>query len=215
MESIAIWQGATLCGIVTWILMASYLNLTPKLRSLLQPWVAHHVITGTPLVLQIQVSHTMMILLIQFCVFPFFLFHWEVGFRLEFCCRITSIASWMLSSLLCPVLFLCPFTLPFFLCFSGYVLQCSFFIVRLLLCQLCVLWLLHRYAFWLVLCVALGWPFVEWAWQIGKANDPFDGFLWLLGELYKGNQSPPYCLVSWFAYMLRVSSYIFSVFVSW
>ncbi|KAK9921602.1 hypothetical protein M0R45_030106 [Rubus argutus] len=54
MESIAIWQGATLCGIVTWILMASYLNLTPKLRSWLQPWVAHHVIAGTPLVLQIQ-----------------------------------------------------------------------------------------------------------------------------------------------------------------
>ncbi|KAL6141566.1 hypothetical protein ACLB2K_059854 [Fragaria x ananassa] len=54
MESTAVWQGATLCGILTWILMASYLNLTPKLRSLLQPWVSHHVITGTPLILQIQ-----------------------------------------------------------------------------------------------------------------------------------------------------------------
>ncbi|XP_004309345.1 PREDICTED: dihydrosphingosine 1-phosphate phosphatase C823.11-like, partial [Fragaria vesca subsp. vesca] len=49
-----VWQCATLCGILTWILMASYLNLTPKLRSLLQPWVAHHFITGTPLILQIQ-----------------------------------------------------------------------------------------------------------------------------------------------------------------
>lgn len=50
---------------------------------------------------------------------------WNLGFG----CRITSIACWMLSSLLCHVLFLCPFTLPFFLCFSGYVLQCSFFLL--------------------------------------------------------------------------------------
>ncbi|XP_059427978.1 lipid phosphate phosphatase delta [Corylus avellana] len=54
MESIAVWQGATLCGIVAWIVMASYLNVTRKLRSFLQPWVAHRVITGNPLLLQIQ-----------------------------------------------------------------------------------------------------------------------------------------------------------------
>jgi preprotein translocase subunit Sec63 len=56
MESIAVWQGAALCGIVAWIVIASYLNVTRKLRSFLQPWVAHHVITGNPLLLQIQVS---------------------------------------------------------------------------------------------------------------------------------------------------------------
>jgi len=50
----AVWQGATLCGIVAWIVMASHLNVTRKLRSLFQPWVARHVINGTPLLLQIQ-----------------------------------------------------------------------------------------------------------------------------------------------------------------
>lgn len=54
MESIAVWQGATLGGIVAWILISSYLNVTRKLRSFLQPWVAHHVIAGTPLIFQIQ-----------------------------------------------------------------------------------------------------------------------------------------------------------------
>ncbi|VVA31791.1 PREDICTED: lipid phosphate phosphatase [Prunus dulcis] len=54
MESIAVWQGATLCGIVLWIIVASYLDVTRKLRSFLQPWVAQHVTTDTPLILQIQ-----------------------------------------------------------------------------------------------------------------------------------------------------------------
>ncbi|RXH81255.1 hypothetical protein DVH24_005169 [Malus domestica] len=54
MESIAVWQGATLCGIVSWMIVASYLDVTRKLRSFLQPWVAHHVTAGTPLILQIQ-----------------------------------------------------------------------------------------------------------------------------------------------------------------
>ncbi|KAK4581829.1 hypothetical protein RGQ29_025118 [Quercus rubra] len=54
MESIAVWQGATLGGIVAWILISSYLNVTRKVRSFLQPWVAHHVIAGTPLIFQIQ-----------------------------------------------------------------------------------------------------------------------------------------------------------------
>ena len=31
MESIAVWQGATLGGIVAWILISSYLNVTPNL----------------------------------------------------------------------------------------------------------------------------------------------------------------------------------------
>ncbi|KAI9380290.1 hypothetical protein POPTR_016G062100v4 [Populus trichocarpa] len=54
MESIALWQGLTLCGIVSWIFISSCLNVTQKLRNLVQPWVSHHVITGTPIILQIQ-----------------------------------------------------------------------------------------------------------------------------------------------------------------
>ncbi|GLT96269.1 hypothetical protein SLE2022_139060 [Rubroshorea leprosula] len=54
MESIPVWQGATLFGILTWIMVSSYLNVTKKVRSLLQPWVAHYVITGTPTILKIQ-----------------------------------------------------------------------------------------------------------------------------------------------------------------
>lgn len=54
MESIALWQGLTLCGIVSWIFISSCLNVTQKLRTLVQPWVSHHVITGTPIILQIQ-----------------------------------------------------------------------------------------------------------------------------------------------------------------
>lgn len=57
MESVlAAWQVATLGGIVSWIMISSCLNVTQKLRSLLQPWVTHYVIIGTPFILQIQVS---------------------------------------------------------------------------------------------------------------------------------------------------------------
>uniref|UniRef100_A0A6N2N3S8 Phosphatidic acid phosphatase type 2/haloperoxidase domain-containing protein n=1 Tax=Salix viminalis TaxID=40686 RepID=A0A6N2N3S8_SALVM len=54
MESISLWQGLALCGIVSWIVISSSLNVTRKLRTLVQPWVSHHVITGTPMILQIQ-----------------------------------------------------------------------------------------------------------------------------------------------------------------
>ncbi|KAM6571499.1 lipid phosphate phosphatase delta isoform X1 [Cannabis sativa] len=54
MESIAVWQTGTLCGLISWIAIASYLNVTQKLRSLIQPWVTHHVLTGTPFIIQIQ-----------------------------------------------------------------------------------------------------------------------------------------------------------------
>ena len=118
MESIAVWQGATLGGIVAWILISSYLN----------------VIAGTPLIFQIQV-------LFNFCnykrkprssflfnclyiyVFLLFIgvnFFFFLGF---FFFRNTSIGFLMLCSLGCPVLFLCPFTLPLSLCYSGYVLS--------------------------------------------------------------------------------------------
>ncbi|OMO54560.1 Phosphatidic acid phosphatase type 2/haloperoxidase [Corchorus capsularis] len=54
MESIAVWQGVALCGIFSWIVISSYFNVTKKIRSLLQPWVSHHVVTGTPSILKIQ-----------------------------------------------------------------------------------------------------------------------------------------------------------------
>ena len=54
MEGSALWQGAFLGGILFWLLFSSYLNLTLKLRSFLQPFVSHYVETGTPILLRIQ-----------------------------------------------------------------------------------------------------------------------------------------------------------------
>ncbi|OVA06590.1 Phosphatidic acid phosphatase type 2/haloperoxidase [Macleaya cordata] len=54
MESILSWQVISLFGIVLWIMVSSFFNVTQKLRSLTQQWVTHQVITGTPLILQIQ-----------------------------------------------------------------------------------------------------------------------------------------------------------------
>ncbi|KAJ9695606.1 hypothetical protein PVL29_010876 [Vitis rotundifolia] len=54
MESIPMWQGVSICVIVSWIVISSTLNVTQKLRSFIQPWVSRHVLTGTPLILQIQ-----------------------------------------------------------------------------------------------------------------------------------------------------------------
>ncbi|CAL5194392.1 unnamed protein product [Lathyrus oleraceus] len=54
MEGSALWQGAVLAGILFWLLSSSYLNLTLKLRSFLQPFVTHYVQTGIPILLQIQ-----------------------------------------------------------------------------------------------------------------------------------------------------------------
>ncbi|KHN22563.1 Dihydrosphingosine 1-phosphate phosphatase [Glycine soja] len=53
-EGAAVWQGAVLGGIIFWLVSASYLNATRKLRSFLQPWVTHHVDTQTPIILKIQ-----------------------------------------------------------------------------------------------------------------------------------------------------------------
>ncbi|QCD98161.1 sphingosine-1-phosphate phosphatase 1 [Vigna unguiculata] len=50
----SVWQGAVLGGILFWIVSASYLDVTRKLRSLFQPWVSHHVETQTSVVLKIQ-----------------------------------------------------------------------------------------------------------------------------------------------------------------
>ncbi|XP_038883314.1 lipid phosphate phosphatase delta [Benincasa hispida] len=54
MENVAVWQTVALCGFLSWIGLASYINITQKLRSLLQPWVARHVVKGVPLILRIQ-----------------------------------------------------------------------------------------------------------------------------------------------------------------
>ncbi|KAF7804179.1 lipid phosphate phosphatase delta [Senna tora] len=54
MEGAAMWQGTALAGILLWIVSASYFDVTRKLRSLLQPWVTHHVVMGTPIILRIQ-----------------------------------------------------------------------------------------------------------------------------------------------------------------
>ncbi|WJX84996.1 hypothetical protein P8452_67511 [Trifolium repens] len=54
MEGSAVWQGAVLGGIFFWLISSSYLNLTLKLRSFLQPFVTHYVQTGTPILLRIQ-----------------------------------------------------------------------------------------------------------------------------------------------------------------
>ncbi|XP_028788018.1 lipid phosphate phosphatase delta [Neltuma alba] len=54
MVGATMWQGATLAGIVLWIVSSSYFDVTRKLRSFLQPWVTHHVEVGTPVVLRIQ-----------------------------------------------------------------------------------------------------------------------------------------------------------------
>jgi len=135
MESISLWQGLALCGIVSWIVLSSSLDVTRKLRTLVQPWVSHHVITGTPIILQIQVSitfhqykHNPDILLLYWilCVgFIFSFFSFFVAFFVALICRNISMDFWMLYSLDYPVLFLCLSTLLFFLCSSGYALFIS------------------------------------------------------------------------------------------
>ncbi|KAK2985379.1 hypothetical protein RJ640_029336 [Escallonia rubra] len=54
MESIPGWQLLFLGGIVSWILISSMLDVAQKIRSLTQPWVSRHVISGAPMILQIQ-----------------------------------------------------------------------------------------------------------------------------------------------------------------
>ncbi|KAF6155252.1 hypothetical protein GIB67_019778 [Kingdonia uniflora] len=54
MEAIPVWQVTSISGIVLWVMFSSSFNLTQKLRSFIQPWVTQHVISDTPLILQIQ-----------------------------------------------------------------------------------------------------------------------------------------------------------------
>ncbi|KAJ4978572.1 hypothetical protein NE237_009352 [Protea cynaroides] len=55
--SIALSQVLSLCALLWWIVVASYYNVTQKLRSLTQPWVTERVIEDTPLILKIQSFH--------------------------------------------------------------------------------------------------------------------------------------------------------------
>ncbi|KAL9237777.1 hypothetical protein vseg_012284 [Gypsophila vaccaria] len=54
MEKILTWQSATLSGIITWIIVSSFLELTLKIRSFFQPFVTHFVFSGIPFILNIQ-----------------------------------------------------------------------------------------------------------------------------------------------------------------
>ncbi|MBA0650872.1 hypothetical protein Goklo_018250, partial [Gossypium klotzschianum] len=49
-----VWQGLALSGIFSWIVITCYFDVTKKIRSLLQPWVSHHVVSGTSIILKIQ-----------------------------------------------------------------------------------------------------------------------------------------------------------------
>lgn len=74
---LAAWQWSTLCGIISWIWLSSYLNITHKLRSCLQPSITRLVISGTPFILQIQV--------IPKFLFSYYLcfFHYTLGLLTE------------------------------------------------------------------------------------------------------------------------------------
>ncbi|XP_026426044.1 lipid phosphate phosphatase delta-like [Papaver somniferum] len=54
MESVHGWQVISVFGILFWILMSSFLNLTQKIRCITQPWVTRQVINETPFILRIQ-----------------------------------------------------------------------------------------------------------------------------------------------------------------
>ncbi|KAL8456261.1 hypothetical protein ACS0TY_034468 [Phlomoides rotata] len=57
MESTTVWQVISLCGIAFWVVISSIFDVTQKLRSLTQPWVSRLVISGTPIILEIQKYH--------------------------------------------------------------------------------------------------------------------------------------------------------------
>ncbi|KAM7264415.1 hypothetical protein ACFE04_002098 [Oxalis oulophora] len=55
MESIlTVKQFGVLCGIVSWVFVSSYFNVTKKLRSFVQPWIIRRVETETLMILRIQ-----------------------------------------------------------------------------------------------------------------------------------------------------------------
>ncbi|GAB4843744.1 hypothetical protein Ancab_013709 [Ancistrocladus abbreviatus] len=48
------WQVVSLTAIASWVVISSIFNVTQKLRSLIQPWVSRHVVSGIPFILRIQ-----------------------------------------------------------------------------------------------------------------------------------------------------------------
>ena len=134
MESIAVWQGATLGGIVAWILISSYLNVTPNLScnlgwltmsslGLLSSSRSRFYSTFATINENPDHHSCSIVSIYMFFCFSLDLNFFFLGFFFFFFFRNTSIGFLMLCSLDCPVLFLCPFTLPFSLCYSGYVLS--------------------------------------------------------------------------------------------
>ena len=115
MESISTgWQVISLCGIALWIVISSKLEVTQKLRSCTQPWICQRVISGTPIVIRIQVCYLRCVFLEEIWLKIVFLLYFFLGF-----CRNTSTDVWMHFFLGYLVLFQYLFILPFFPCFSG------------------------------------------------------------------------------------------------
>ncbi|KAJ6813599.1 lipid phosphate phosphatase delta-like [Iris pallida] len=53
-SSVPLWQAMALSSIAAWLFVSSHLDLTRRLRSLVQPWVTRRVQADTPLVLRVQ-----------------------------------------------------------------------------------------------------------------------------------------------------------------
>ena len=167
MESIALWQGLTLCGIVSWIFISSCLNVTQKLRTLVQPWVSHHVITGTPIILQIQVSinfyhhkRTLFLVLNSVCE-VFFLFTFFSHFccffflPLSFCFCLQKYQHGFLDALFSGLS--CVVSVPFYTAF----LPLLFWVCFISFCLVVILDFYGSFGGnWVVY-------HVEWTWQIG------------------------------------------------
>ena len=169
MESIALWQGLTLCGIVSWIFISSCLNVTQKLRNLVQPWVSHHVITGTPIILQIQVSINFhrhkknpFFVLNSVCevffLFSLFFFSFSLSFpppSLSFCFCLQKYQHGFLDALFSGLS--CVVSVPFYTAF----LPLLFWVCFISFCLVVILDLYGSFGGnWVVY-------HVEWTWQIG------------------------------------------------
>ncbi|XP_058073812.1 lipid phosphate phosphatase delta [Magnolia sinica] len=53
-KGFSLWQVLSFSSILSWVIISSYFNLTQKLRSLIQPFITHHVHKSTPFILHIQ-----------------------------------------------------------------------------------------------------------------------------------------------------------------
>lgn len=149
MEGSALWQGAVLAGILFWLLSSSYLNLTLKLRSFLQPFVTHYVQTGIPILLQIQVitRHNPANLLCFHC------FCFKCWFYLDSSVMQSYKAGFfdaLFSGLSCVV------SVPFYTAFLPLLFWVRFF-----------LWYGTSFFVWETVNLSEFGFFVEWSWSIG------------------------------------------------